>query len=26
MATKAPIKVTFSPDAGLLSVFSDDGE
>src|SRR5260221_14686294 len=26
MATKAPIKATFSPDAGLLSVFSDDGD
>src|SRR5260370_57901 len=26
MATKAPIKATFSPDAGLLSVFGDDGD
>jgi hypothetical protein len=26
MAAKAPIKVTFSPDAGLLSVFGDDGD
>ena len=26
MATKAPFKATFSPDAGLLSVFGDDGD
>jgi hypothetical protein len=26
MATKAPIKATFSPDAGLLSVSGDDAD